>query len=127
MGEPGSGGKDPAGSQRVADGSGSAGERGGNSAAATGCTDECDPLGGLSADGEGNIILAASGSGRSSRDAASREAGGGAEASIEFEERGSASAAGGPAALGLLALSALGLLVGLYGGLSAFQDRQRGG
>jgi hypothetical protein len=128
VGDPGLGGMAPAGSQRLADGPGLAGERGGGSVvAANGCTGECDLPGGLTVGKERNSALAISGSGRSSQDVASGEAGGGTAASFELGVSGGASMAGRLAALVLLTLSALGLLVGLYGGLSAFQGRQRAG
>ena len=81
-----------------------------------GCSKECDLPGDLTDGGEGDAILG----------------GGGVETAGEFEDEGfaiSASAAAGasPPVLALFALLALGLLVGLAGGLRALHGRIRDG
>ena len=107
-------GPDPAGAESSTDGSGSADEAGlGSLVSRAGCAEDCDLPGALTDGGEGHAIRTA----------------GGAEAAGEFEDEGVALSASKatdthPAVLALFALMALGLLVGLAGGLREFLTHQ---
>lgn len=111
------GGQYPAEAESLTDGSGSEDEAGpGSLVSRAGCAKDCDLPGALTDGGEGHAIRSA----------------GPAEAAGEFEDEGVAFSASKatdthPAVLALFALMALGLLVGLAGGLREFLGRIRGG
>jgi len=111
----GPGGQDPAGLDRSTSGSGSANEGGSSSVVRqAGCPEECDLPGALTDGGEGEAIL-------SSADV---------EATSGLTDEGLAvagAADASPPVLALFALMALGLLVGLAGGLRALHGRLSGG
>jgi hypothetical protein len=129
-GEPGGDGESPAGPEPSTDGSSSGGEDGRSSVATDpGCLEGCDSPGDTDAGVGGGILVTADGPGASDARLTSADAGG--AQLLEFQDNGDAFGPGtvadaSPAVLVLFAFLALGLLVGVFGGLRALHGRLSG-